>query len=78
MDIPTPAWSSLWKPTIKSPLFNLPEKGQVARSLSLSVTQSGSPYVYADHGYRIYYGTTHWVKKAVVTPRRKKYLVPDL
>ncbi|MBI5839007.1 MAG: L,D-transpeptidase [Chloroflexi bacterium] len=30
-----------------------------------------SPYVYAKNGYRLYYGSTHWVKAVVVTREEK-------
>ncbi len=30
-----------------------------------------SPYVYAKNGYRLYYGSTHWVKSVVVTREEK-------
>ena len=30
-----------------------------------------APYMYAKNGHRLYYGTTHWVKKVVVTREEK-------
>ena len=50
----------------QKPIFNLPDKGQVAElTVPFSDTKK-DPFVYADRGYRIFYGTTHWVKRVVV------------
>ena len=55
----------------QKPVFNIPEKGQLGEiSVPVCDTKKG-PFVYADHGYRTYYGTTHWVKKVVVTRDEK-------
>jgi lipoprotein-anchoring transpeptidase ErfK/SrfK len=50
----------------QKPIFNIPEKGQVGEiTVPFSVTRK-DPYVYAENGYRVYYGTTHWVKRVIV------------
>ncbi len=50
----------------QKPVFNIPEKGQVGEiTVPFSITKK-DPYVYADNGYRVYYGTTHWVKSVIV------------
>lgn len=55
----------------QKPKFNIPEKGQVGEiTVPFSVTRK-EPYVYAERGYRLYYGTTHWVKRFVVTRDEK-------
>ena len=50
----------------QKPIFNIPDKGQVGElTVPFSDTKK-DPYVYADRGYRTFYGTTHWVKRVVV------------
>ncbi len=50
----------------QKPIFNIPDKGQVGElTVPFSDTKK-DPYVYADRGYRIFYGTTHWVRRVVV------------
>lgn len=55
----------------QKPIFSIPEKGQIGElTVPFSDTKK-APYVYADRGYRIYYGTTHWVKRVIVTRDEK-------
>lgn len=55
----------------QKPKFDIPKEGQVGEiKVPFSVTRK-EPYVYADNGYRVYYGTTHWVTKVVVTKDEK-------
>jgi hypothetical protein len=55
----------------QKPKFNIPESGQLGEiTVPFSITKK-APYVYAQHGHRIYYGTTHWVTKVVVTQEEK-------
>jgi lipoprotein-anchoring transpeptidase ErfK/SrfK len=55
----------------QKPIFNIPEKGQVGEiTVPFSITRK-APYVYAENGYRVYYGTTHWVTRVVVTREEK-------
>ncbi|HSB00459.1 MAG TPA: L,D-transpeptidase [Anaerolineales bacterium] len=55
----------------QKPVFNIPEKGQVGEiTVPFSDTKK-DPYVYADRGYRVFYGTTHWVKSTIVTRDEK-------
>src|SRR5215207_7517250 len=64
-------WVQPVETNYQKPKFNLPEKGQVGEiSVPFSDTRK-APYVYADRGYRLFYGTTHWVKKVVVTREEK-------
>jgi hypothetical protein len=50
----------------QKPVFNIPEKGQVGEiTVPFSDTRK-DPYTYADRGYRVFYGTTHWVKSVIV------------
>lgn len=55
----------------QKPLFNIPTSGQVGEITVPFVDVKLDPYVYAKRGYRIYYGSTHWVKKVVVTREEK-------
>ncbi len=55
----------------QKPLFDVPESGQVGEiTVPFSDTKK-EPYVYAERGYRVYYGSTHWVKKVVITRDEK-------
>jgi len=64
-------WIQPVETNYQKPLFNIPEKGQLGEiTVPFSVTRK-APYVYAETGYRIYYGTTHWVKKVIVTREEK-------
>ena len=55
----------------QKPVFNIPEAGQVGEiTVPVSDTKD-EPYVYADRGYRVYYGSTHWVTRTVVTREEK-------
>ncbi len=64
-------WVQPVETNYQKPIFNIPDKGQVGEiTVPFSITKK-DPYVYADHGYRIFYGTTHWVKRVVVTRAEK-------
>ncbi len=64
-------WVQPVETNYQKPIFNIPEKGQVGQiTVPFSDTKK-EPYVYAKRGYRIYYGTTHWVKRVVVTRDEK-------
>ena len=55
----------------QKPMFDVPEKGRVGEITIPFVDTKKSPYVYADRGYRVYYGSAHWVKRVVVTREEK-------
>lgn len=55
----------------QKPIFNLPEKGQLGEITVAFCDTKKEPYVYAERGYRLYYGTTHWVKRVIVTRDEK-------
>ena len=64
-------WVQPVETNYQRPKFNIPEKGQVGEiSVPFSDTRK-APYVYADRGYRLFYGTTHWVKRVIVTREEK-------
>lgn len=55
----------------QKPFFDIPKEGQVGEiTVPFSDTKK-DPYVYAKRGYRIYYGSTHWVKRVMVTRDEK-------
>ena len=59
-------WIQPVEKNYQKPIFNLPEKGQVGEiTVPFSITRK-EPYVYAENGYRLYYGSTHWVKRVIV------------
>lgn len=64
-------WVQPVETNYQKPIFNIPEKGQVGEITVPFTDTKKSPYVYADRGYRIFYGTTHWVKRVVVTREEK-------
>lgn len=64
-------WVQPVETNYQKPIFTIPEKGQVGEiTVPFSDTKK-EPYVYAERGYRFYYGTTHWVKRVVVTRDEK-------
>jgi hypothetical protein len=50
----------------QKPIFNIPEKGQVAEITVPFCDTKKEPFTYAERGYRIYYGSTHWVTQVIV------------
>lgn len=56
----------------QKPGFDIPKGGRVGEiTVPFSDTRV-SPYVYGKRGYRIYYGSTHWVKRYIVTREEKR------
>ena len=55
----------------QKPIFNIPDKGQLGEITVPFTDVKLEPYVYAKRGYRLYYGSTHWVKRYVVTREEK-------
>ena len=55
----------------QKPVYEIPVTGQLAEiTVPMSLTYV-DPYVYAKNAHRLYYETTHWVKKVVVTREEK-------
>jgi len=55
----------------QKPSFDIPNSGRVGEiTVPFSITKK-APYVYAELGYRVYYGSTHWVTRVVVTREEK-------
>lgn len=64
-------WVQPVETNFQKPILNLPEKGQLGEiTVPFSDTKK-EPYVYAERGYRLYYGSTHWVKEVIVTREEK-------
>jgi hypothetical protein len=59
-------WIQPVETNYQKPAFILPEKGQVGEITVPFCDTKKEPYTYAERGYRIYYGTTHWVKRVMV------------
>jgi hypothetical protein len=59
-------WIQPVETNYQKPVFTLPEKGQVGEITVPYCDTKKDPYTYAERGYRIYYGSTHWVKKVIV------------
>ena len=55
----------------QKPGFNIPEKGRLGEITVPFVDAKLDPYVYAKRGYRLYYRSTHWVKRVVVIREEK-------
>lgn len=55
----------------QKPVYEVPAEGQLAEvSVPFSLTYR-APYFYAKNAHRIYYESTHWVKKVIVTREEK-------
>jgi lipoprotein-anchoring transpeptidase ErfK/SrfK len=55
----------------QKPDFNVPDSGRLGEVTVPFCDTKRDPYVYANRGYRIYYGSTHWVTRVVVTRDEK-------
>lgn len=52
-------------------VFDIPTAGQLGEIVVPMSEARLAPYIFAKKGYRLYYGSTHWVKKVVVTRDEK-------
>jgi lipoprotein-anchoring transpeptidase ErfK/SrfK len=55
----------------QKPTFSIPDKGQLGEITVPFTDVKLEPYVYAKRGYRLYYSSTHWVTRYVVTREEK-------
>ena len=55
----------------QKPLFDVPTAGRVGEITIPFIDTKKAPFVYAERGYRVYYGSAHWVKRLVVTRDEK-------
>ncbi len=52
-------------------VYNIPAAGQLGEiTVPMSLTYLG-PYAYAKNAHRLYYGSTHWIKKVIITRDEK-------
>ncbi|MBI3161570.1 MAG: L,D-transpeptidase family protein [Chloroflexi bacterium] len=64
-------WLQPVETIFQKPVYNITVEGQLGE-ITVPVSETRLiPYTYAKKGYRLYYGTTHWVKKVVVTAEEK-------
>ena len=64
-------WLQPVETILNKPIYEIPFAGQLGEvTVPMSETRL-TPYIYAKNGYRLYYGTTHWVKNVVVTREEK-------
>ncbi len=64
-------WIQPVETVYQKPVYEIPANGQLGEvTVPVSETRL-SPYTYGKKGYRLYYGTTHWVKKVVITREEK-------
>lgn len=55
----------------QKPVYEIHPQGQLGEvSVPVSITRL-DPYINSKNGYRIYYGSVHWVKKVVITREEK-------
>ena len=59
-------WVQPVETNYQKPIFNIPAKGQVGEITVPFTDTKKDPFVYADRGYRVFYGSTHWVKRVIV------------
>ena len=59
-------WVQPVETNYQKPIFNIPEKGQVGEITVPFTDTKRDPYVYAKRGYRVFYGSTHWVRRVIV------------
>jgi hypothetical protein len=52
-------------------IYEIPIEGQLGEITVPTSETRLIPYTYANNGYRLYYGSTHWVKRVVVTREEK-------
>jgi hypothetical protein len=59
-------WVQPVETNYQKPIVTVPEKGQVGEITVPFTDTKRDPYTYADRGYRVFYGSTHWVKRVIV------------
>lgn len=64
-------WVQPVQTNYQKPDFNVPAAGRVGEITVPFTDTKRDPYIYAKRGYRVYYGSTHWVKRVVVTRAEK-------
>ena len=64
-------WVQPVETNYQRPFFDVPPEGKLAEiSVPWTLTYL-SPYTYAKNAHRLFYGSTHWIKKVIVTRDEK-------
>jgi lipoprotein-anchoring transpeptidase ErfK/SrfK len=64
-------WFQPVETSYQKPVYEIPATGQLGE-ITVPVSETRlSPYTYANNGYRLYYESTHWIKRVVVTREEK-------
>lgn len=64
-------WIQPVETNYQRPKFDIPKAGQLGEiTVPFSITHR-APFIYAKTAHRIYYGSTHWVKRVIVTKDEK-------
>jgi len=64
-------WLQPVETKLNRPIYEIPAEGQLGEiTIPISETRL-TPFTFANHGYRLYYGSTHWVKNVAVTREEK-------
>jgi hypothetical protein len=64
-------WLQPVETQFQKPVYEIPGEGQIGEiTVPISETRL-IPYTYGNNGYRLYYGSAHWVKRTVVTREEK-------
>ena len=64
-------WLQPVETIFQKPVYEISAKGQLGEiTVPMSETRL-IPYTYANNGYSLYYGSTHWIKKIAVTREEK-------
>jgi hypothetical protein len=64
-------WLQPVETKFQKPVYQIPAKGQLGEIVVPISETRLSPYTHSANGYRLYYGSTHWVKRTVVTAEEK-------
>ena len=64
-------WIQPVETNYQMPIFDIPKSGQLGEITVPFCDTKKEPYVYAERGYRFYYGSTHWVTGFIVTREEK-------
>ena len=69
--MPTPARIQPVETRFQKAVFDVPPAGQLGEVVVPISETRLTPYTFAKSGYRLYYGSTHWVRSVIVTREEK-------
>jgi hypothetical protein len=64
-------WLQPVETRLQKPVYEIPAQGQLGEIVVPMSETRLTPYINAGNGYRLYYGSTHWVTRTVVTREEK-------